>query len=146
MIGHVVCVSCMAAMCMCCFCSSRIMPSFLVVDMKLSGFTDRMFSVLYQLFAFSVVSRFSCLGRLGLLPFFALCAFSGVLQEIDAMLWRSGFCLVMSPLFLVPFFGVLVFGVPCWVAEMPPLCVGVLEFVFLVLQSSSCSFFFFWVW
>ena len=129
------CVSCMAAMCMCCFCSSCIMSPCLVVDMKLPGFRDRMFSVLYPLFVFIVVSRFCLSKKIMVLAFLCLVRFSGILQEIDAMLCCSGFCLMMSPLYLAPCFGVLEFGAPCWVAEMLPLCVGVLEFVFLVLQS-----------
>ena len=54
------------------------------------------------------------------------------------MLQCSGFCLVVSPLYFVPCFGVLEFGGLYWVAELLPLCVGVLDIVFLVLQSFSC--------
>ena len=44
------------------FCSSCIMSSCLVADIKLSGFRERMFSVLYPLLVLIVVGRF-CLSR-----------------------------------------------------------------------------------
>ena len=57
------------------FCSSRIMPSFLDVVIKLPGFRDRIFSVLYPVFVLIAVGRFCLFVKVRVLAFFALCDF-----------------------------------------------------------------------
>ena len=115
------------------------MSSCLVVDIKLSGFTDRMFSVLYPLLVFIAVSRFCLSSDIRVRAFLCRARFSGVLLGQCAMLWRSGSRSMMGPTLRSSCFVVHSYVVLALFALMPPpLCFGVLGTVFLVSQSCSC--------
>lgn len=66
------------------------MSSFLVVAIKLSGFRDRIFSVLYPGLVLIEVRLFMPIFHVSVLSFLCLARFFGAHLVLGSMLWRSG--------------------------------------------------------
>ena len=80
------CVSCMAAICIFFLVSSRITPSCIVVEIKLSVFTARILSVLYRGLLLNVVCLLHHVAKVSVPAFLFSCSFSGVCLDLGAML------------------------------------------------------------